>query len=154
MTPEGKTMVDFDADSFFAAYEQELTEVDIAVNAQLALSSILTVQAENGETRSYEQIRREAETFFANPTIAADMQLLDQLAAQYAQFCVGHGHEGIDQLTSGSLEELFERGLSNAHRHEHEHEREREGEKAKKKKKSRARRLGLWALAARYGQNN
>jgi thiamine pyrophosphate-dependent acetolactate synthase large subunit-like protein len=153
MTPEGKTTVGFNADDFFTAYEQELAALDIATNAQLALSSILTVQAENGETRSYEQIRQEAEVFFDNPAIAADMQLLDQLAAQYAQFCAGHGHEGIDQLTSGSLEELFERGLSNAHHHEHAHEADDEKTK-KKKKSSKARRLGLWALAARYGQNS
>lgn len=97
-------------DDFFNALEQELGEVDVQALARSALAGILNVQDENGQSRSYQQIRQESEAFFANSTVRENFELLGALAAQYADFCAGHGMDADSQLTGGSLGDIYKLG--------------------------------------------
>jgi hypothetical protein len=151
--PGGSTeALDLDADSFFAVYEQELAGVDVEANAKVALDGILSIQNEDGQARTYQQIRSEAEAFFANPIIAADMQLLDSLASQYANFCLSHAHGGFEGLDGGLLESIFERGMSQL-RDDHDHS-GRSEKKGRSKKEAKVRRVGLWTLLLNYGRKD
>lgn len=121
-------------EAFFANYGQE---VDLAAQAQVALGNILTVQSEDGTARSYEQIKAEAEAFFANETVQQDMRLLDSLSMQYAMFCASHNHAS-EMMNSGSLQDVFNRGNNAEHAHNHEksanHDEDEDEHKTKKKK--------------------
>lgn len=132
----------FNAD-FFATYEQELQNVSVKTMAQDVLAGILTLQDDDGQSRSKEQIRAETERFFANPIIARDMRLLDGLAYQYAQFC-NHNHGLAEILNNGPLADVYEWGNSYHDNHVHDHDSADEHEGSNDRKKSKKKRHGNW----------
>lgn len=127
---EGLTPLAVFDESFFDAYESELGAMNVGEVAQATLGSILTLQAEEGQARTYADIKAETEAFFANPIVAQNMQLLDAAANLYAQFCMSHPH-GTEQLNDGLLGDIFQRGLGSAEaEHSHANHRHHEGVEA------------------------
>lgn len=101
-------LASFDED-FFSEYNAQLADVDLEAQAQEALAGILTVQSEGERARTYQEIKAEAEIFFANPWVNESLVLMDTLAQQYAQFC-NHNHEAADVLNAGMLESVYSQG--------------------------------------------
>lgn len=123
-------------DGFFADYEHEVAEIDLESQAQAALADILTVQSDDGSRRTYEQIKQETETFFANPLVRQTDALLDSLSRQYMQFCMDHGEGGM-AMNDGVLSGVFDRGLQYAQHdgHGHDHDSASGSDKTGKDKK-------------------
>ncbi len=97
-------------ESFFANLEQEMQATDMEAVASEALTGILTVKADDGQERSYQDIKQEAEVFFSNPLVAQDMRLLSSLAMQYADFCGNHGFDVDSAMNGGSLGDIYKLG--------------------------------------------
>lgn len=137
----------FDLDGLFDDLAMDLEAIDLAETAQAALSGILTIQTDDGETRTWEQIRTESEAFFANPIVANSMELLGAAAAQYAAFC-NHNHGAAEELTGGSLSDIYDLGNAkhDDHAHSNVHESKGKNEKETKKKKKQARKASWWML--------
>lgn len=130
-------------DNFFASYEQELANISLQSVAQDALADILTLRTEDGQTRSRDQIKAEAEQFFANPIIARDISLLDNLARQYAQLC-NHDHGLAQELNAGPLSDIYKRGIDHEG-HDHSQEgKKAHGQKEKNRKKEKKKKTSSW----------
>ncbi len=108
----------FDAE-FFANLGQEMEDISLQTAAQDALAGILTIKHADGQEKSFQQIKDEAETFFANPLVADDMRLIESLSMQYADFCASHGLDGSSSMNEGSLGKVYEQGTRHDDGHDH-----------------------------------
>jgi hypothetical protein len=140
LAPESAMVVSGFEDFDFAAYEQELSDISAEEQAQAALADILTIQADDGATKSYEQIKQETEVFFSNPAIMQMGRVLDELAMQYAAFCLDRCEEAAT-TDKGLLGNVYARGLQrlrmSASDHGHNSDHGSAGGNGKKKKKKR-----------------
>lgn len=108
-------------DDLFDDLVAEFDPVDMAERAQQALGGILTIEDENGNLRTAEQIRTEIEIYFSNPIIAESMELLTISAITYAAFCA-HNVDVAEELNSGPLSVMDEFGRDVQRDHDDEHE--------------------------------
>lgn len=147
MVGERSPLLALDFSTFdFAAYEQEIIEGNVEIKAQQVLAGILTIQGEDNAPRSYAQIQKESEMFFANPFIMQLATALDALSMQYASFCVAHGEGGAILTNEGLLGEVLERGLQRLEAHEHDHAEHvpHRVERSKKAKKDKKKSVTQW----------
>lgn len=113
-------------DDFFTEYAQEFASVEFAQQAQEALEGILSIKDEDGSTRSYEQIKAEAEVFFENPWVSESIAIMDSLARQFADFC-NHNHAAADVFTGGMLGDIFAYAQESTHHKSYEHDEDEDG---------------------------
>jgi hypothetical protein len=97
-------------DSFFAQYETELADLNIEAQASLALSEILMIEKADGSQKSYEQLRDETRSFFANDLVRNDEMLMNRMAEEFAQACMSHGH-GNELMSDSMLKSVYEQGF-------------------------------------------
>ncbi len=128
------------SDDFFKDYEAQLADIDIEEQASLALAEVLMIKKSDGTEKSYEELRDETRSFFNNDWVRNDEALLNQMALQFAQACMGHSH-GNELMQDSVLGSLFEKeGASSSH-HDHSHDEYETdpltGKRKKKKKKKK-----------------
>lgn len=97
-------------DSFFAQYEEELADSDVVEQASLALAAILMIEKADGTQKTYEDLRDETETFFTNEWVQQDEALMDRMAVEFAQACMGHEH-GEELMEDTALRSVYDRGF-------------------------------------------
>lgn len=131
-------------DRFFAAYEEQLSDISIEEQASIALAEIMKIEKEDGTQKTYEEIKDQTQTFFANDWVRNDEALMNRMAMEFAQACMGHNH-GAELAQDGQLGSVFETGMNslNSDKHDHTHnghnrkEDEIDPKTGKKKKKKR-----------------
>jgi len=110
-------------DNFFAAYEVQLVDISLAEQASIALADILTIEKADGTQKSYEELRYETSNFFANDWVRNDEALMNRMAREFAQACMGHQHG--DFLAQDSfLNPMFEKGSDSIAGKKHDHKNE------------------------------
>jgi hypothetical protein len=139
-------------DSFFTAYEEQLSDISVEEQASLALAEVLTIEKADGTQKSYDELRDETRTFFANDWVRNDEAVMNRMAMEFAQACMGHNH-GADLAQDNQLGSVFETGINSlaGDTHDHKHdghshkdkddEYEVDPKTGKKKKKRRS----IWA---------
>jgi hypothetical protein len=107
-------------DSFFATYEEQLSDISVEEQASIALAEIMTIEKEDGTQKTYEEIKDQTQTFFANPMVRNDEAIMNRMAMGFAQACMGHDH-GAELAQDGQLGSVFETGLNNLNGEKHDH---------------------------------
>jgi hypothetical protein len=133
-------------DSFFTAYEGQLSDVSVGDQASAALAAIVTIEKADGSQKSYDELRDETRTFFASDWVRKDEAVMNRLAMEFAQACMSHSH-GAELAQDNRLSSIFEDGMQSLTAKEHsEHRSTDEGDdddetdpKADKKKRRGAR---------------
>jgi hypothetical protein len=154
-TPEATTFNagEFD-DNFFAAYEEQLSDISVEDQASLALADILTIKKANGTQKTYEEIKTDTQTFFANDWVRGDEAIMNRMAIEFAQACMGHSH-GAELAQDNQLSSVFENGMNSrsgdTHDHKHDGHSHKDSDneidpKTGKKKKKRTAWVGWFAL--------
>ena len=110
-------------DSFFTAYEEQLTDISVDEQASLALAEVLTIEKADGTHKSYNELRDETRRFFANDWVRNDEAVMNRVAMEFAQACMAHSH-GAELAQDGQLGSVFEAGVNNllGDTHDHKHE--------------------------------
>ena len=116
--------------NFFAAYEEQLAAISIEEQASNALAEILTIQKEDGTLKSYEEIRDETVTFFANDWVRNDEAMMNRMANEFAQACMSHNH-GADLAQDNLLGPMFKKGSHSIIEDKHDHKSESHNHDAK-----------------------
>ncbi|MGH7240719.1 MAG: hypothetical protein ACREGB_00290 [Candidatus Saccharimonadales bacterium] len=132
-------------ESFFAAYEEQLSGISVEEQASRALKEILTIKKADGTQKSYEEIRDQTQAFFANDLVRNDEVIMNRMAMEFARSCMGHNH-GAELAQDTQLGSVFEAGVNNliGDKHDgHSHkgkddEYETDPKTGKKKKKKRS----------------
>jgi hypothetical protein len=123
----GSPKAAFDAqafdDSFFATYEKQLSDISKEEQASLALANILTIERDDGNQKSYEQIRNETQAFFASDYVRNDEAIMRRIAMEFAQACMEHSH-GAELAQDNQLGLIFEKGVDSlfGDGHDHKHD--------------------------------
>lgn len=107
-------------DSFFAAYEAELAGIDVTEQASRALADALKITRDDGTHKSYEDIKEETVTFFANEWVRNDEALLNRMALEFAMACMGHNHDQ-ELAQESQLRDIFEMGNQSLQQDNHNH---------------------------------
>jgi hypothetical protein len=140
-------------ENFFAAYEEELTDINPEEQALLALADILTIEQADGTQKTYEQLRYETQAFFANDWVRNDEVMMNRLAMEFAQACISHMHGG-ELSQGGQLGSMFKKGIGGLfgdaqdHNHDHDHDLDDDDDEidpATGRKKKRSGQLGRLA---------
>jgi hypothetical protein len=132
-------------DTFFTQYEEQLSDISVAEQASQALTEILTIAKADGTHKSYGQLRTETQNFFANDWIRADEAVMNRMAMEFAQACMGHEH-GAELAQDNLLSSIYDNGARNLLGDKHDSKTDATTAKDKKKeKKTRSTRVG-WLL--------
>lgn len=107
-------------DSFFANYEEQLADISVEEQASAALAEILTIEKADGTQKSYEELRDETQTFFSNDWVRNDEAVMNRMAMEFAQACMGHNH-GAELAQDGQLGSVFESGVNSLFGDKHDH---------------------------------
>lgn len=126
----------FDAE-FFSNYQKQLDELSKEDRASTVLAGILTIKRADGTEKAYEEIRNETIAFFASEPVKQDLALMNRMAYEFAQACMGHNH-GSEFAKDEQLGAMFDRGISQifGDKRDHKHEVDHKDEH-KERKKSR-----------------
>ncbi len=100
----------FDA-QYFADYEKQLETISVEEQAAIALADVLTVKKADGAEKSYEELKSETQTFFANEWVQSNEAVMNYAAAQFAAACMGHVH-GSELARDEVLSSVFDKGVS------------------------------------------
>jgi hypothetical protein len=117
-------------DSFFSAYEEQLSDISVEEQASIALKEILTVEKENGTQKTYDEIKEQTQTFFSNDWVRNDEIIMNRMTMEFAQACMGHNH-GAELAQDGQLGSVFDAGLNNLNGDKHDHKHDGQSHKDK-----------------------
>jgi hypothetical protein len=122
--PEAPTidLQTFDKD-FFAAYEEQLSDIRIEDQAILALTDIISIRRLDGTDRSYKELVDETSRFFANDWVKNDEAIINRLVTEGILACSGHAHNDElspnEQLSFSIFDMTTEHSLGETHNHDH-----------------------------------